>query len=134
MVLKVYNTASRKKEVFKPQEEVVRMYCCGPTVYNFAHIGNLRTFLFEDFLRRILTYNDFEVKHVMNVTDVGHLTDDGDEGEDKMEKGALRENKTVWEIADFYTNAFFEDTKKLNIIKPDVVAKATDHIQDIIDM
>jgi cysteinyl-tRNA synthetase len=123
----------RKKEVFKPLVKgKVRMYCCGPTVYNYAHIGNLRTYIFEDILRRVLEFNGFKVKHVMNITDVGHLTSDADTGEDKMEIGASREKKTVWDIAEFYTKAFFEDTKRLNILKPTIVCKATEHIKEMI--
>jgi len=110
------------------------MYCCGPTVYWYAHIGNFRTFIFEDILRRVLEFNGFKVKHVMNITDVGHLTSDADTGEDKMEVGAKRERKTVWEIAEFYTKAFFEDAEKLNLLKPTIVCKATDHISDMIEL
>ncbi len=135
MVLRIFNTLSRQKEVFTPlTENLVRMYCCGPTVYNYAHIGNLRCYLFEDFLRRTLDYNGFKITHVMNVTDVGHLTGDSDEGEDKMEKGATREGKSVTEIAQFYTDAFFNDTKQLNIVKPNIVCKATEHIPEMISM
>jgi cysteinyl-tRNA synthetase len=108
----------------------VGLYTCGPTVYNFAHIGNLRTYIFEDILKRVLRYNDFQVKHVMNITDVGHLTGDRDMGEDKMEKGALREGRTAWEIAEFYTRAFKSDIAQLNIIEPDIWVKATDTIDD----
>lgn len=110
------------------------MYCCGPTVYLYAHIGNFRTYIFEDVLRRVLEFNGFKVKHVMNITDVGHLTSDADTGEDKMEVGAKRERKTIWEIAEFYTKAFFEDAEKLNMLKPMIVCKATDHITDIIEL
>jgi len=112
----------------------VGMYCCGPTVYNYAHIGNLRSYIFEDILRRVLEFNGLKVKHVMNITDVGHLTSDADTGEDKMEVGAKKERKTVWEIAKFYTDAFFKDTKRLNILKPTIVCKATDHIKEMIDL
>lgn len=132
-MITLFNTYTRKREEFKPlQEKQVGLYTCGPTVYNYAHIGNLRTYVFEDLLKRMFLYNNFEVKHVMNITDVGHLTSDADEGEDKMEKGARREGKTVWEIADFYTEAFFNDLKKLNIIPPDEKPKATQHIQEMI--
>lgn len=135
MVLKLYNTLTRKKEDFVSLESgKVSLYCCGPTVYFYAHLGNLRTYVFEDILRRVLEYNKYSVNHVMNITDVGHLTSDADEGEDKMEAGARREGKTVWQIAEYYTNAFFEDTKKLNILTPSVVCKATDHIDHIIEM
>lgn len=135
MDIKFFNTLTRKKEVFKPvRRREVRTYCCGPTVYWYAHIGNFRTFIFEDILRRVLGFNGFKVKHVMNITDVGHLTSDADTGEDKMEVGARREKKTVWEIAEFYTKAFFEDTERLNILKPTVICKATDHILDMIEL
>lgn len=132
--MKLYNTLSRTIEDFKPiDSNLVKMYTCGPTVYNYAHIGNLRTFIHEDILEKTLRYIGYNVKRVMNITDVGHLESDADEGEDKMLKGAKRENKTVWEIAQHYTDAFFEDIAKLNIIKPDVVAKATDYINDYIE-
>ena len=133
MDVHVYNTMSRSIELFKPlQPGHVGMYTCGPTVYNYAHIGNLRTFLFEDLLKRTLRYAGYTVKHVMNITDVGHLTGDGDEGEDKIEKMAHKTGKSVWEIADFYTKAFFKDYDALGIIRPDVVCKATAHIADMI--
>ncbi|MBS7621782.1 cysteine--tRNA ligase, partial [Candidatus Bathyarchaeota archaeon] len=129
----LFNTLTRRKERFVPIEKgKVRMYCCGPTVYWYAHIGNFRTYIFEDVLRRVLEFNGLEVKHVMNITDVGHLTSDADTGEDKMEVGAKRERKTVWEIADFYTGKFFEDAERLNILKPTIVCRATDHISDMI--
>ena len=132
--LKLYNTMSRKKEVFEPLNPPdVKLYTCGPTVYNYAHIGNLRTYIFEDLLRRVLEWNGYVVTHVMNITDVGHLTSDADDGEDKMLKGALREHKTVWEIAEFYTQAFFDDLTKLNIKFPTIKPKATDHIEDMIN-
>ena len=105
--LHLYNTLTRTKEEFKPLKRGrVSLYTCGPTVYNFAHIGNLRTYIFEDVLRRVLEFNHYKVKQVMNITDVGHLTSDADEGEDKLEKGAKQEGKSVWGIADFYTKAF----------------------------
>ena len=133
MSLRVYNTMSREVEEFVPiKPGYVGMYTCGPTVYNYAHIGNLRTFLFEDLLKRTLLYDGYQVKHVMNITDVGHLTGDGDEGEDKVEKMAHKLHKTSWEIADFYTKAFFQDYDSLNIIRPTVVCKATDHIPEMI--
>lgn len=133
MDVHVYNTMSRSIELFQPiNPGSVGMYTCGPTVYNYAHIGNLRTFLFEDLLKRTLEYAGYQVRHVMNITDVGHLTGDGDEGEDKIEKMAHKTGKTVWEIADFYTKAFFKDYDALSIIRPDVVCKATDHIKDMI--
>ncbi|HLT24960.1 MAG TPA: cysteine--tRNA ligase [Ignavibacteria bacterium] len=133
--LYLFNTLTRKKELFTPIEPgKVKMYCCGPTVYNYQHIGNLRTFFFEDILKRVLLYNGYEVFHVMNITDVGHLVSDDDEGEDKMEKGAEREGKTVWDIADYYTQVFKKDMKRLNNIPPDVYSKATDYITEQIDM
>lgn len=131
----LYNTLSRSKEEFKAiNDGEIGLYTCGPTVYNFAHIGNLRTYLFEDWLKRVLYYNGFQVKHVMNVTDVGHLVGDGDSGEDKMEKGAAREGKSAWEIADFYLQAFKEDLRLLNIIDPDVLCKVTDNIPEQIGL
>ena len=133
--MKLYNTLTKKIEVFTPNEEgVVRMYTCGPTVYNYAHIGNLRTYIFEDVLEKSLEYIGYDVIRVMNITDVGHMTSDSDTGEDKMEKGALREGKTVYEIADFYTKAFFDDISKLNINKPAIVEKASAHIPKYIEM
>ena len=135
MKLRIFNTMGREIQEFVPIEEgKVGMYTCGPTVYNYAHIGNLRTYIFEDILRRTLEYLGYKVKHVMNVTDVGHLTDDADEGEDKVLKSAREKGKTVWEIAEFYTKAFFDDIDKLNIERPTVVCKATDHIQDMINL
>ena len=134
-MLKLYNTLSRKKEAFKPLKgKMVGLYTCGPTVYWFAHIGNLRTYLFEDILKRTLEYNGYKVKHVMNITDVGHLTSDADTGEDKMEKGAKREGKTAWEIAEFYTEAFKKDLELLNIKPPDIWIKATETIKEQIDL
>ncbi len=110
------------------------MYCCGPTVYNYAHIGNLRTYIFEDILRRTLEENGYKVTHCMNITDVGHLTGDGDDGEDKLGKRSRETGKSVWDIAAFYTDAFFHDTKALNIKRPSIVCKATDHIEDMIKL
>ncbi len=133
MDLKLYNTLSRKIEEFEPiNENYVGLYCCGPTVYNYAHIGNLRTYIFEDILKRVLGFCSYDVKHVMNITDVGHLTDDGDDGEDKLLKSAREKKKSVYDIASFYTDAFFNDTKRLNIIKPDINCEATKHIGDMI--
>ena len=133
--MKLYNTLSKKIETFTPNEEgIVKMYTCGPTVYNYAHIGNLRTYIFEDILEKGLNYLGYDVMRVMNITDVGHMTSDSDSGEDKMEKGALREGKTVYEIADFYTKAFFEDFSKLNINKPAIVENASKHIDKYIEM
>ena len=129
MSLKLFNTLTRKKEEFKPlDEKEIRMYSCGPTVYYFAHIGNLRAYLFMDNLRRVLKYNGYNLKHVMNITDVGHLVSDADEGEDKMMKAAKRENKNPYEIAEFYMNAFLADIDKLNIDRPEIIARATEHI------
>jgi len=129
----LYNSASHKKEEFVPSNpDIVKMYTCGPTVYHFAHIGNLRSYLMEDVLEKFLRYDGYNVKRVMNITDVGHLTSDADEGEDKMLKGAKREHKSVMEIAQFYTDAFFEDCRKLNIKRPDVVEPATHCINEYI--
>ncbi len=128
--LKLYNTLSRKKEIFRPLKSQVGLYTCGLTVYNFAHIGNLRTYIFEDILRRTLLLNGFKVLHVQNITDVGHLTSDADEGEDKMEKSAKEHGQSAWEIAEFYTRAFKHDLQNLNILLPDIWCKATDHISE----
>ncbi len=134
-MLHLYNTLTRRKEEFKPiNPHHVGLYTCGPTVYDFAHIGNLRTYIIEDILKRTLKENGYEVNHAMNITDVGHLTSDADEGEDKMMKGARREGRTVWEIAAYYTDAFQEDLKHLNIIEPNIWCKATDHIQEQIEL
>ena len=128
--MKIYNTLTRQKEEFKSNiEDEVRMYTCGPTVYNYAHIGNLRAYLFMDNLRRVLKYNGYKLKHVMNITDVGHLVSDADEGEDKMMKAARRENKDPYEIAEFYMNAFFKDLDDLNVDRPEIIARATEHIK-----
>lgn len=135
MTLKLYSTLTRRKEVFKPiHDKKVGLYCCGPTVYWYAHLGNLRTFIFEDILRRTLEYNGYKVKHIMNYTDVGHLTSDNDSGEDKVEKGARREGKTAWEIADFYIKEFQKDAKALNILPPSRSPRATEHIKEQIDL
>ena len=129
----LYNSATRKREEFIPNHpDIVKMYTCGPTVYHFAHIGNLRTYIMEDVLDKFLRFTGYNVKRVMNITDVGHLTSDADEGEDKMLKGAKREHKTVMEIAQFYTDAFFADCRKLNIRTPDVVEPATACIDEYI--
>ncbi len=131
----LYNTLGNEKQEFVPFEgNKVRMYTCGPTVYHYAHIGNLRTYIMEDVLEKYLRYSGYDVKRVMNITDVGHLSSDADTGEDKMLKGAKREKKTVLEIAKFYTDAFFEDCKKLNIKTPDVVEPATNCIEEFINM
>ncbi|MCK4888867.1 MAG: cysteine--tRNA ligase, partial [Candidatus Aminicenantes bacterium] len=135
MKLRFYNTLTQKKEDFETMVEgKAGMYSCGPTVYNFAHIGNLRTYIFNDLLRRVILLNGIQLDHVMNVTDVGHLTSDADEGEDKMLEGAKRENKSVWEIAKFYEESFFNDISLLNIQKPEIVCRATDHIEEMINM
>ena len=129
-MLKLYNTATRKIEDFKPLSETVKIYTCGPTVYSFAHIGNLTAYIYWDLLVRTLKHDGFLVKRVLNLTDVGHLVSDGDEGEDKLEKGAAREGKTVWEIADYYISAFMKDYHDLKLVQPDVLARATDYIQE----
>ena len=131
----LYNSLSHKKELFVPNhEDVLKMYTCGPTVYHYAHIGNLRSYIMEDVLEKSLRYMGYNVKRVMNITDVGHLASDADTGEDKMLKGAKREKKTVMEIARFYTDAFFDDCRKLNIKMPDVVEPATNCIPEFIHM
>ena len=130
-----YNTLTKKKELFKTIEpQKVKMYSCGPTVYKDATIGNMRTNLFQDTLRRVLEYNGYEVKQVMNITDVGHLVSDGDEGEDKMLKSAREEHKTPMEIAEHYTKLFFRDLERLNVETPEVICKATDHIKEMLEM
>ncbi len=134
MVLKFYNTMGRKKEVFKPLKKgIVTMYNCGLTVYDYAHIGNLRAFLFADLIRRYLEYKGYEVRQVMNFTDVGHMFEDVDIGEEKIEAAAKKAGKTPWEIAEFYIKAAKEDFKKMNFLEPEVMPRATDHIQDIIE-
>ena len=131
--MQLYNSLSHKKEEFVPNVEgKVNMYTCGPTVYHYAHIGNLRSYIMEDILEKALRFEGYEVNRVMNITDVGHLTSDGDTGDDKMLKGAKREHKTVMEIAKFYTDAFFADCEKLNIKKPDTVVPATTYIDEFI--
>lgn len=133
--IKLYNTLTREKEAFKPiKKGEVGLYTCGPTVYDYAHIGNLRTYIFEDILKRVLIYNGYKVKHVMNVTDVGHLTGDRDMGEDKLEKGAKREGKTAWDIAKFYELAFINDLKNLNILAPNKYTRATEYIEEQIEL
>jgi len=134
MSLVVYNTLSGKKEKFESIEpKVVKMYSCGPTVYTYAHIGNLRTYVFMDLIRRVLAYNGYKLTGVINITDVGHLLSDADEGEDKMVKASREQKKQPLEIAQEITKVFFDDLDKLNIGKPEVIAKATEHIQDMID-
>ena len=133
MSLKIYNTLSHSEEEFIPwNNEVVNMYTCGPTVYHYAHIGNLRTYIMEDILERTLRYLGYNVKRCMNITDVGHLSSDSDTGNDKMVTAAQKEHKTVLEIAKYYTEVFFEDFKKLNIIKPEIVSPATENIDEYI--
>lgn len=135
MMLKIFNSLTRSVDEFVPIEQgKVRMYSCGPTVYNYQHIGNFRTFFFEDILIRVLKYNGYEVKYVMNITDVGHLTSDHDEGEDKMEKSAKEKGTSVWEISKYYTEVFLKDVKLMNILAPDVYTKATDYITEQISM
>jgi cysteinyl-tRNA synthetase len=134
MQLKLYNTLTRKKDFFKPIEKIVRMYGCGPTVYWYQHIGNLRRYLFEDILLRTLLFNGYKVKHVINITDVGHLSSDADEGEDKIEKASKKEKKTAKEIADYYFNVFYDDLKKINFTEPDFWPKATEHIKEQIEL
>ena len=134
-MLTLYNSLTKQKEAFKPlHEHEVGMYLCGPTVYHSVHLGNLRTYLMGDLLKRTLKYNGYHVNHVMNITDVGHLTDDADQGEDKMEKGSRREGKTAWEVAEFYTKSFQQDVADLNILEPSILCKATDHIPEQIAM
>ena len=131
--MQLYNTLTRRKDEFVTNEPgKVKMYTCGPTVYHYAHIGNLRSYIMEDVLEKYFRYSGYDVTRVMNITDVGHLSSDADTGEDKMLKGARREKKTVMEIAKFYTDAFFADCEKLNIKTPDVVAPATTCIDEFI--
>lgn len=135
MPVSLYNTFTKKVEPFSPlSSTAVGLYTCGPTVYDYQHIGNYRTFLFEDVLKRVLLAQGYKVTHVMNITDVGHLVSDADEGEDKLEKGARREGKTAWEVAEFYTAAFKQDLKLLHILKPTKLVRATDHIPEQIDL
>jgi cysteinyl-tRNA synthetase len=135
MSLKIYNTLSRKKEIFKPLENnLVRIYGCGPTVYWYQHIGNIRRYIFEDILIRTLLFNKYKIKHIINVTDVGHLTSNADEGEDKIEKAAKKEGKTAKEITEYYFKIFKEDLKKVNFTMPDKWTWATEHINEQIDL
>ena len=135
MPLKLFNTLGRLKEEFKPLKfPAAGIYACGPTVYNYQHIGNYRTYIFEDILKRTLGFLGFKPFHVMNITDVGHLTSQGDEGEDKVEVMARREGKSAWDLAKFYTDAFLKDCSSLNILPPDVLCRATDNIQEQIDL
>ena len=133
MSFKIYNTLGHKIEDFIPyNKDKVTMYTCGPTVYHYAHIGNLRSYICEDVLEKALNYCGYNVKRVMNITDVGHLSSDSDTGNDKMVTAAQKEHKTVLEIAKYYTDIFFEDFKKLNIIKPEIVSPATENIDEYI--
>lgn len=135
MDITLFNTLGREKQAFKPIiPGKAGLYTCGPTVYDYQHIGNFRTFLFEDFLKRVLLYNGYDVTHIMNITDVGHLVSDADDGEDKMEKGSARTGKSVWEIAEYYTGFFMDDAKALNILPPTKYTKATEYIEEQIDM
>lgn len=129
-MLRIYNTATRKVEEFKPLGDVVKIYTCGPTVYNFAHIGNFASYIYWDLLIRTLKADGYAIKRVLNFTDVGHLTSDGDEGEDKLEKGARREGKSAFEVAEMYIDAYKKDFKRLNLTEPDVYARATDYIEE----
>ncbi|PJC82935.1 cysteine--tRNA ligase, partial [Candidatus Roizmanbacteria bacterium CG_4_8_14_3_um_filter_35_14] len=132
---KLYNTLSRKIEEFKPLNPPnVSLYTCGPTVYDYTHIGHMRTYVNNDILKRTLIFLGYKVKHVMNITDVGHLTGDDDWGEDKLEKGAKKTGKTVWEVAKFYTDFYFQTTDALNILRPDIICKATDHIKKMLQL
>jgi cysteinyl-tRNA synthetase len=135
MPLQLYDTYTRSLREFSPlHPPEVGIYTCGPTVYDYAHIGNLRTYIFEDLLVRVLKFNGYKLRRVMNITDVGHLTSDSDTGEDKMEKGSARTGRTAWEIAAFYTQAFREDLQRLNILEPDIWCRATDHIPEQIEL
>lgn len=135
MDINLYNSLTKKKELFTPISlSEVKLYTCGMTVYDYAHIGHGRKYVMDDILKRVLSYNGFKVNHVQNVTDVGHLVSDADEGEDKLEKGAKKQGKTVWEVAEFFTNHFYESMDKLNILKPNTICKATDHIKDQIEL
>ncbi|MDD4772569.1 MAG: cysteine--tRNA ligase [Eubacteriales bacterium] len=131
--MKLYNTLTRSKEEFIPLDgNTARIYSCGPTVYNYAHIGNLRTYIFMDILRRSLKWNGYELINMMNITDVGHLVSDSDDGEDKMAKTAREQKKTPWEIAEYFTGVFLKDIERLNISRPEIIAKATEHIPEMI--
>ena len=129
-MLKLYNTATRKLEEFKPLSDVVKIYTCGPTVYSYAHIGNLTAYIYWDLLVRTLKMNKYAVKRVLNITDVGHLVSDSDSGEDKLEKGAEREGKSVYEVADYYIDAFMRDYHDLKLAEPEILARATDYIDE----
>ena len=133
--IKLFNTLSREKEKFVPVKDgEVGLYLCGPTVYDYNTIGNYRTYIMGDLINRIFSYNDYKVKYIQNITDVGHLVSDQDEGEDKLEKGAKREGKTAREVADFFEEKYWSDTDKLNILRPTISCRATDHIPEQIEM
>lgn len=133
--MRIYNTLTHKKQTFRSiKGKFVGMYTCGPTVYNYAHIGNMRAYIVADLLKRVLVYNGYKVRHVMNITDVGHLVSDANLGEDKMRIGAEREHKNVYQVAEFYTNMFLKDMGRLNLMMPDVITKATDHINDMLQL
>ena len=135
MDLYLYNSLIKQKELFDhDQSEIVKLYTCGITAYDYAHIGNGRKYVMDDILRRVLEFNGYKVSHVQNVTDVGHLVSDSDEGEDKLEKGAKKQGKTVWEVAEFFTNNFYLMMDKLNNLRPTIICKATDHIKEQIDL
>lgn len=135
MNLYLYNSLTKQKELFTPiDSDSVKLYTCGMTVYDYAHIGHGRKYVMDDILKRTLEYNGFKVNHVQNVTDVGHLVSDADEGEDKLEKGAKKQNKTVWEVAEFFTNNFFASMEALNVNPPNIVCKATEHIKEQIEL
>ncbi len=130
-----YNTLTRQIEKFEPLVQGrVGFYSCGPTAYNFTHLGHLRTYVLYDLIKRVLIFDGYKVKHVMNITDVGHLLSDADEGEDKIEKQAIKEKKSAWDIAEFYTNDFLNNLKQMNIILPDIIAPATKHIEEQISL
>ena len=134
MDINLYNTLTKRKDKFEPiDSKEVRIYSCGPTVYKNATIGNIRTNIFQDVLRRVLKYNGYKIKHAMNITDVGHLVSDGDDGEDKMLKSAREEKKTPLQIAEHYTKLFFEDLGELNIETPEIICKATEHINEMLE-
>ncbi len=135
MTIQLFDTYTRSLRNFEPLSGTsVSLYTCGPTVYDYAHIGNLRTYIFEDILRRVLEFNSCSVKHVLNISDVGHLTSDADSGDDKMEERSRRTGKSAWMLAEVYTQAFKDDLRRLNILEPTIWCKATDHIQEQIDL
>ena len=133
-MLKLYNTKSRKVENFKPLGDIVKVYTCGPTVYDYAHIGNYTAYIFWDLLVRVLKFDGYKVRRVLNLTDVGHLVSDSDEGEDKLEKGARKSGKSAYEVADFFADDFMKNFRELNLVEPDVIAKATDYVADGMEM